>query len=284
MGQPVQQGRRHAFALEDLAPLAERQIAGNQQTGTIITVSENVPSNISYNPAAGDWWINVQAHDDGDGLYIEKSSFPVSSSAWQLRIRNTAGTVIFGPAGEGVFPASGVGGTEVFRLEADPDATIVRDSSDYDDGSDFSTFGAPNRWGIQDVNDLRPEITPAAASLKVLAPNGGESDAPGDIITVRWQSQGSVREVVVEFSLDAGFSWSPVYPPNIGNTGQYRWLILLVDSEEAMIRVSSEDCPAVFDVSDRPFLIIKTTAMAGLNDDWIVDFFDFGIVASAWAQ
>ncbi len=267
-------------ALAETLTLTAHSIWSDLRSGTIITVSESVPSDISYNPAAGDWWINVQANDTGDGLYIKKSSFPVTSSNWQLRIRNAAGTVVFGPAGEGVFPASGVSGTEVFRLEADPDATITRDSPDYDDGSDFSTFGAPNRWGVQDINDLRPKIAPAAASLKVLAPNGGASNAPGDILTVRWQSQGSIREVLVEFSLDAGLSWSPVYPPNIGNTGQYKWLVPLVDSEEALIRVSSKDRPAVFDVSDRPFVIVQTTARADLNDGWLVNFFDFAVMAS----
>ncbi len=42
MGQPVQQGRCHAFPLEDLAPLAERQVTGDQQTGPLIPIREDL--------------------------------------------------------------------------------------------------------------------------------------------------------------------------------------------------------------------------------------------------
>ena len=142
--------------LDETLVLTANPIWQDLRAGTIITVSEDVPSDVSYNPAAGDWWINVQANNNGDGLYIEKSSFPVGSTNWQLRIRDKAGQVIFGPAGEGISPASGVSGTEIFRLEDDPDATVVANSTDYDDGADFSTFGSPNRWAKQGLGKLRP--------------------------------------------------------------------------------------------------------------------------------
>ena len=217
-------------ALDKTLTLTTHSIWKDLRAGTIITVAEDVPSDISYNPAAGDWWINVRANTNGDGLYIQKSSFPVSSKNWQLRIRNAAGEVVFGPAGEGVSPATGIGGTEVFRLEDDPSATIVANSPDYDDGDDFSTFGAPNRWGAQEFGELRPIIAPAAASIKLLAPNGGEAFAMGDIETIRWQSSGITGPVRVELSINNGYSWTEVYPPNVGNTGSYKWLVPIVSA------------------------------------------------------
>lgn len=51
MGQPVQQGRRHAFALEDLTPLAERQVAGDQQTGPFIPIGEDLEQQLGPGPA-----------------------------------------------------------------------------------------------------------------------------------------------------------------------------------------------------------------------------------------
>jgi hypothetical protein len=269
-------------ALDETLALTTHPIWSDLRSGTIITISEDVPSDISYDPAAGDWWINVQAHNDADGLYIEPSSFPVSSSNWQLRVRNVAQQVVFGPAGEGISPASGIGGTEVFRLEDDPSAGITRDSTDYDDGSDFSTFGAPNRWGVQDVNDLRPAIAPKMATLTVEEPNGGQTFAPGDLVTVRWKSAGTPGPVLVEFSLDDGASWTPVYPPNIGNTGSYKWLVPLVASEAARIRVSGVNRPAVYDESDAPFVIAGTEAVADMSGDGIVGFVDYVIAASTW--
>lgn len=40
MSEAVQQSGRHAFSLEDLAPIAERQVAGDQQTATFVAISE----------------------------------------------------------------------------------------------------------------------------------------------------------------------------------------------------------------------------------------------------
>jgi hypothetical protein len=252
------------------------------RAGTIITVAQNVPSDISYDPAAGDWWINVQACNGADGKYISATSFTVSNKNWQLRIRNVAGAVIFGPAGEGVAPNAKVGSTEVFVLKADPTASITPNSPNYDTSKKFSTFGAPNRWGVEDFNNLRPVIAPKPASITVQSPNGAESLTAGKVVMVRWQSAGVSETVLVEFSLDDGFSWVPVYPPNVGNTGQYKWLVPLVDSNQALIRVSSANRPFVYDVSDRPFTILASTTVADLTSDGRVDFADLARLAATW--
>jgi hypothetical protein len=242
-------------ALDKTLALTAHALWKDLRAGTIITVAEDVPSDIRYNPAAGDWWINVQAGKDGDGKYIEKTSFAVSGKNWQLRIRNCGGQVVFGPAGEGVSPESGIGGTEIFRLEADPSDEIQADSADYDDGSDFSTFGAPNRWGVQNLGKLRAAVDPAPASLQLLSPNGAERLAANRLAAIWWQSEGVAEDVLVEFSLDGGLSWAAVDPPNVGNWGQYLWLVPPVDCAEAQVRVSSVTRPFVYDASDRPFTI-----------------------------
>lgn len=263
--------------LDETLVLTASPIWQDLRAGTIITVSEDVPSDVSYDPNAGDWWINVQAHNDGDGLYIEKSSFPVSASNWRLRIRNVAGQVVFGPAGEGISPASGIGGTEVFRLEDNPSDTIPANSTDYDDGDDFSTFGAPNRWGSQSFSKLRPVLTTPAATLKVVDPNGGEIVAMGDMVDVTWVSENVGEAVRVEFSLDNGYSWTEVFPPNVGNSGAYTWLVPLVDAPQALVRVSSTTRPAVFDVTDASFTIVGDPMAAD-----VMSFFDVSRLASTW--
>lgn len=270
-------------ALDETLILTAHPIWSDLRSGTIITVAEDVPGDISYNPAAGDWWINVQANDDADGLHIEASNFPVSSSDWQLRIRDAAGEVVFGPAGEGVSPLEGVGGTDVFRLETDPSAEIAADSDEYDDGSDISTFGAPNHWGSQELTDLRT-VAPVPGSITVVDPNGGEAFACGDFVTVRWESEGLAEQVLVEFSIDGGLSWSSVYPPNRGNSGEYRWQVPAVDTDAALVRVASASEPAVYDVSDAPFTIICSELVADLTRDGFVNFFDFAVLAQVWMQ
>ena len=263
--------------LDETLVLTANPIWQNLRAGTIITVSEDLPSDVSYDPNAGDWWINVQANNNGDGLYIEKSSFPVSASNWRLRIRNVAGQIVFGPAGEGVSPVSGIGGTEVFRLEDDPSDTVTANSTDYDDGDDFSTFGSPNRWGGQSFGALRPDVAPGAATLKVLAPNGDETFAMGDVVDISWESDSVSGAVRVEFSLDNGYSWNEVFPANVGNTGAYKWLIPLVDAPQALVRVSSTTRPAVYDVSDKPFVIVGAPTAAD-----VMSLFDLALLASTW--
>lgn len=129
------------------------------RAGTILTVSEELPSDMSYDPAGGDWWINVQAADEADGQFITNQDFEVSHRNWQLTITNAQGVVQFGPAGEGA-SLSGIGSDEVFKLEADPSPDITP-TSPYNDGT-TSTFGAPNRWSSgtieQDFGILRSAV------------------------------------------------------------------------------------------------------------------------------
>ncbi len=271
-------------AFDETLDLTNNPIWSDLRSGTIITVAEDIPSDISYDPAAGDWWINVQARDDADGAYITASSFPVNSNSWQLRIRSVSGAVVFGPAGEGISPASGVGGTNVFLLEGQPDARITPDSNDYDDGVNYSTFGAPNRWGLQDFSNLRT-VTPAPASILLLSPDGTDILAAGAVVPILWESQGAIPDVLVEFSLNGGITWHEVYPPNIGDIGRYDWSIpATIGSDQCLMRVSSAARPDVCDVSDQPFAIIQCDLEADVTGDCIVNFFDLVVMASQWLQ
>jgi hypothetical protein len=114
----------------------------NLRGGTLITVSEDLANNVSFDPAAGDWWINVQAGNGGDGTYISAQDFTVSNVNSQITIKDDGGGVVFGPIGEGINPLSGIGSDEVFKLEEDP-TPFTTALSNYNDGTS-STFGAPN--------------------------------------------------------------------------------------------------------------------------------------------
>jgi len=127
------------------------------RAGTIITVSEDLADNVSYDPASDDWWINVQASSSGSGVYISALDFDVTNNDWQLTIKDETDLTIFGPAGEGIWPLSGVGGEEVFKLEEDP-TPYITPIADYNDGTS-SSFGAPNLYNagsrMQDFSRLR---------------------------------------------------------------------------------------------------------------------------------
>ncbi len=149
--------------------LAVDDVWADLRSGTIITVSQDLANNVAdYQPELGRWWINVRAADTTDGTYITASNFSVSNNMWQLTIRDATDQVVFGPAGEGISPVSGVGNDEVLKLEADPSAAITAGSLFYNDGAS-STFASGNEWNggadVQDFSVLRSVVpfTPLTA-------------------------------------------------------------------------------------------------------------------------
>jgi len=188
---------------------------------------------------------------------------------------------MFGPAGEGISPASGVGDTEIFRLEANPDASITPNSVDYDDGKELSTFGSPNRWGLQNYNQLRI-VAPEPSTLTLLSPNGFETIMAGTDYDITWDSTGTIREVLIEFSIDLGDTWSEVYPANIGSTGSYNWLVPIVDSEQCMVRIASVDSLSIYDTNNSLFAIYECILDGDLTGNCIVNMADLAIMAGFW--
>jgi len=267
--------------LDETLMLSNHGIWSDLRRGTIITISEDVASDVSYDPAAGDWWINIQANDTADGLYIERSSFPVSSTNWQLRIRTAAGTPVFGPVGEGVYPVSGVGSTEVFKLEGIPSETTTPTATDYDAGKDLSTFGSPNRWGIQDLEGLRA-IIGSASTLTLTSPNGGELVQAGSLYDITWAHTGTIARVQVDFSVDGGTTWVGVYPPNLGNSGVYSWLVPHIQSSHCLVRISNPTYKTAQDASNAVFSVYVCTVEGDLTADCEIDFNDLAILAASW--
>jgi hypothetical protein len=96
-------------------------------------------------------WSNIYLGTPGIISGSNLTTLAIDSDNTAFLIKDPAGTVIFGPAGEGVAPLSGVNGTEIFKLENDAsplvspiDVAITDTMLGYDDGSSGSTFGSPN--------------------------------------------------------------------------------------------------------------------------------------------
>jgi hypothetical protein len=145
--------------------LTEDEIWADLRAGTIVTVSEMLPDDTSYDPLGGDWWINVQANDTASGAYITPQSIRVSNRNWQLLIRDAQDVAVFGPAGEGIRPISGVGNDEVFKLEQDP-GPFITPLSNYEAGSS-STFGAPNRYSATRPSRIATATTGGMPAISV---------------------------------------------------------------------------------------------------------------------
>ncbi|MBI4516365.1 MAG: CotH kinase family protein [Deltaproteobacteria bacterium] len=135
----------------------------NLRAGSIITVAEDSPEDVSYDPAGNDWWINLRAGLNGTGTYVSATDFETSNNNTQFEIRSAQNIAVFGPAGEGIRPTSGINSREVFQLQADP-AAVIGPQSNVFGNAVTSTFGAPNVYGagahVQDFFALRSS-TPA---------------------------------------------------------------------------------------------------------------------------
>ncbi len=185
---------------EGVITLSDASIWSNLRSGTIITFIEtanaggegnfNTSTDLSFDPAADDWWINVCTRQEqakgaagilstttNDGL---PGDFSVGRDDWVLTIQDAASQIVFGPVGEGnpAWDGDGVSNTEGWSLEGPPGTPTVADwqavtpiHPDYDDTGSTS-FGAPNVdynsangtfIAIQDVSALRTNANPNPA-------------------------------------------------------------------------------------------------------------------------
>jgi len=142
---------------------ADQPLLADLEAGTIITVSESLADDVEFLPAYGDWHINLQANSADDGAFFtaaSQSNFDTNHHNWRLSIFDAAGTLVFGPAGEGIGSATGINSSEIGELQADPSESVAT-LSDYGDG-DSSTFGLPNesQGVVQDFASLRHPYLP----------------------------------------------------------------------------------------------------------------------------
>lgn len=129
---------------------ANRPQISNLASGTIITISEDLPDDLSFDPGNGDWTINLQANDLDEGAFFTAASqenFNSSRSNQNVVLYNDAGGLESPAVGETELwdeLVGGVGSGEVMSLCIDPTAAQVNPVEDYLDNGTFSSFGAPN--------------------------------------------------------------------------------------------------------------------------------------------
>lgn len=73
--------------------------------------------------------------------------------------------------------------------------------------------------------------------LTLTYPTGGEGFVPGEQELLRWDAEGSQGGFVLEYSADAGNSWSSIAQVS-GNERQYLWTIPSITSDQVVVRVS----------------------------------------------
>jgi hypothetical protein len=186
--------------------LKSHSVWSDLRSGTIITFIEtanadgagiSTKTDSTYDPLSNDWWINVATQEEQTkpgGLATTTTNrgppgdFSVSNDNWMLTIRDAAGTVVFGPVGEGATSWTGgnVGSEEAGKLEGPTTGAKVNDWQSIVPGSGFykdaenTSFGAPNLDQVnnefvplQDVSALRAQVTPV--------PTNGDFNGDGQL-------------------------------------------------------------------------------------------------------
>lgn len=97
---------------------------------------------------------------------------------------------------------------------------------------------------------------PPAPSLQLTSPNGGESWTVGSNQTITWSSQGSIANVMLEYSADNGANWTTIISSTT-NDGSHSWTVPNTVTTQALVRVSDAADGNPADVSDAVFSIVS---------------------------
>ena len=122
------------------------------------------------------------------------------------------------------------------------------------------------------VNDTSNAAFTIAAvpvpTLTLTAPNGGQNLVVGDVQSITWTSANISGNVMLEYSIDGGTSWTPI-SASTANDGTESWTVPNFLTTLARVRVSSVANSSVNDVSDANFSIVAapvpTLAMTSPN-------------------
>ena len=178
--------------------LSDDAVWGNLRAGTLLTFIETADgggagvdtgTDLSFDPAAGDWWINVATRESQGGLVSTVTNdgavgdFSVGRERWSLTILDRDGAVIIDASGEGspVWAGDGVSGSEGGSLEGPVAGATLTDwrsvdpaSGLYDDTGSTS-FGAYNVdfdsgsfMPLQDPSALQALVVPEPAAAAAL--------------------------------------------------------------------------------------------------------------------
>jgi len=109
-------------------------------------------------------------------------------------------------------------------------------------------------WNLSD--DYFSIIPPGSPWIDVVVPNGGQSWVVGSDHDIQWNSFNVTGDVKLEYSTDNFSVDINLIDEDVPNTGVYTWTIPDDPSDTVLVRITSEDDPAVYDMSDELFSII----------------------------
>ena len=97
-------------------------------------------------------------------------------------------------------------------------------------------------------------IGSGANTVTLTAPNGGETFTSGNSTNVTWTSTGSIANVALHYSTNAGAAWTSIVA-STPNDGSYSWTVPATATTQGRVRVSDASNSSVNDASNGNFTI-----------------------------
>jgi hypothetical protein len=120
----------------------------------------------------------------------------------------------------------------------------------------FVKISAVMNPSIYDLSDGSFSIV--RPTIDIEKPDGGEILRIGEYYPLHWDWTGQFNTVKIEYSTDAGGSWSTIIA-NTQNDGDHYWLVPNAPSAACRVKVTSLSDPSCFNMSDNNFTIANNT-------------------------
>ncbi|MCJ8288827.1 MAG: hypothetical protein MJK07_03585, partial [Flavobacteriales bacterium] len=114
-----------------------------------------------------------------------------------------------------------------------------------------------------DDSDAVFDITPPAAPVSIIEPNGGQTWIAGTIQNITYSSP--LANVKLLYSLDNGVTWIPIVNNTSGPAGSYAWTIPNTPTTQALIRIENNSNSCDYDQSDATFTIGSSVDVTAPN-------------------
>jgi len=94
----------------------------------------------------------------------------------------------------------------------------------------------------------------STGTITVTSPNGGENWGAETVQSIRWTSSGEIANVKIEYTFNAGASWTTI-AASTENDGLFNWTVPNQVSNYCLIRISNAADVSLSDISNSSFYI-----------------------------
>ena len=109
-------------------------------------------------------------------------------------------------------------------------------------------------------------------TISITSPVGGENWLAGSSHNITWTSS-NVTSVKLEYSTDAGTTWSPIISSTSASAGSYTWTLPVISSVQCKVKISDTSNTSTYNISANVFTIYQTalsiTSPVG-GESWLI--------------